>query len=301
MAIGRILVIFRMEAEDHMHKSKSLPKGLLRIIRDKGTELPFTGEYENLDEAGTYLCRQCGLALFRSKHKFHSYCGWTSYDKEVKDAVRTALDSDGSRNEILCARCNAHLGHVFTGENFTSLNTRHCVNSASLDFVSNQEVLDTEEVILAAGCFWGVEYYLKKLKGVLKVESGYSGGKKDKPTYEEICTGTTGHLEAVRIVYDPKSVSCEDIIKYFFEIHDATQSDGQGSDIGEQYLSACFYYNDIQKNIIISVIKQLTSKGYTVTTQVLPVSVFWVAEEYHQNYYQKTGKQPYCHRYVKKF
>lgn len=284
-----------------MLKSQSLSNQLLRIIRDKGTEYPFTGEYENLDEAGTYLCRQCGLALFRSKQKFHSYCGWPSFDKEIKGAVKVQIDADGQRSEILCKRCNAHLGHVFEGENFTSLNTRHCVNSASLDFVANLDVTDTEEAIVAAGCFWGVEYYFKKLKGVLKAESGYIGGHKENPTYEEICEGDTGHFEAVRVLYDPSVISYEQVIKYFFEIHDPEQQDGQGPDIGEQYLSAVFYYNEKQKIAGDLVIELLTSKGYKIATKLLPVEVFWKAEKYHQDYYFKTGKQPYCHSYTKKF
>jgi peptide methionine sulfoxide reductase msrA/msrB len=284
-----------------MFKSKSLSKEVLRVIRDKGTEYPFTGEYENLDEAGTYLCRQCGLALFRSKQKFHSYCGWPSFDKEIEDAVKVQIDGDGQRSEILCQRCNAHLGHVFEGENFTSLNTRHCVNSASLDFVANLDVTNTEEAIVAAGCFWGVEYYFKKLKGVLKAESGYIGGHKENPTYEEICEGDTGHFEAVRVLYDPSVISYEQVIKYFFEIHDPEQQDGQGPDIGEQYLSAVFYYNESQKIAGDLVIELLTSKGYKIATKLLPVSVFWKAENYHQDYYFKAGKQPYCHSYTKKF
>ncbi len=284
-----------------MLKSQSLSNQLLRIIRDKGTEYPFTGEYENLDEAGTYLCRQCGLALFRSKQKFHSYCGWPSFDKEIKGAVKVQIDADGQRSEILCQRCNAHLGHVFEGENFTSLNTRHCVNSASLDFVADMDVTDTEEAIVAAGCFWGVEYYFKKLKGVLKAESGYIGGHKENPTYEDICEGDTGHYEAVRVIYNPSVISYEQVIKYFFEIHDPEQRNGQGPDIGEQYLSRVFCYDGGQKIITNSVIEQLTTKGYKIATKILPVSVFWKAEGYHQDYYQKTGKQPYCHTYTKKF
>jgi peptide methionine sulfoxide reductase msrA/msrB len=283
------------------YKADSLPESLLHIIRDKGTERPFTGEYDAKDEPGTYLCRQCGLALYRSKSKFNSSCGWPSFDQEIASAVTREADADGRRTEILCKRCKAHLGHVFEGERLTPLNTRHCVNSASLDFVNNLDVLDTEEAILAAGCFWGVEYYFKKLPGILKVESGYTGGNKDYPTYEEVCDENTGHVEAIRVVYDPSKTSYEKVVKYFFEIHDPTQADGQGPDLGEQYLSRCFYYNEKQKRIALQLISELKELGYNVVTKVLPVNIFWPAEKYHQDYYQKSGKTPYCHRYTKRF
>lgn len=282
-------------------KAQSLPRSILHIIQNKGTEYPFTGEYNDFDKQGTYLCRQCGLALYHSKAKFGSACGWPSFDEEIEGTVKQELDSDGERTEILCARCNAHLGHVFKGEHYTLLNIRHCVNSASLDFVLNEDVKDTEEAILAAGCFWGVEYYLKKLPGILKVESGYTGGIKEHPTYEEVCKGNTKHLEAVRVVFNLERLTYEKVLKYFFEIHDPTQANGQGPDIGSQYLSGCFYYNEKQKEIASNLITQLKQKGYDVITRVLPVSTFWRAEEYHQDYYRKTGKVPYCHKYTKRF
>lgn len=282
-------------------KTQSLPAKVLHIIRDKGTEYPYTGEYNTLAQNGTYLCRQCGLALFRAHSKFESACGWPSFDEEVRGAIQRAQDTDGRRTEILCQRCHAHLGHVFNGEMITPRNTRHCVNSLSLDFVVDPDIKDTEEAIFAAGCFWGVEYYFKKIPGVLKVEVGYSGGHKENPTYEEICGGNTGHFEAIRIIYDPQKSSYEKIAKYFFEIHDATQRNGQGPDLGQQYLSVIFYYDEDQFRIAQSLIDILKQKGYRIATQVLPVSIFWPAENYHQDYYQKTQKSPYCHRYKKLF
>lgn len=282
-------------------KTASLPDIVLAVVKNKGTERPFSGEYDDFGESGTYLCRQCGLPLFRSSTKFHSGCGWPSFDEEVPGAVARERDADGMRTEILCSRCHAHLGHVFEGEGFTGKNTRHCVNSLSLDFVSDLTVKDTEEAIFAAGCFWGVEYYFKKLPGVLKTEVGYTGGNKKNPTYEEVCGGGTHHIEAIRVLYDPSKLSFEDLTKFFFEIHDPTQTNGQGPDIGEQYLSVVYYYNEEQKNIALKLIKELEGLGYQVATRVLPVAQFWRAELYHQDYYQKTGKQPYCHRYEKKF
>lgn len=284
-----------------MWKSASLPSVMLAIIRDKGTERPYSGEYDEFGEHGTYLCRQCGLALFRSDSKFHSGCGWPSFDDEIEGAVKRKQDADGMRTEILCARCDAHLGHVFQGEGLTAKNLRHCVNSLSLDFVSDKDVIDTEEVIVAAGCFWGVEALFKKLPGVLKAEVGYSGGKREQPTYDQVCSGATGHYEAVRVVFDPTRVSLEDVLKYFFEIHDPTQPDGQGPDRGEQYVSVAFYYDDEQRTVIEKLIDLLEAKGMQIATRVLPVASFWRAEAYHQDYYGKNGKQPYCHRWEKRF
>jgi peptide methionine sulfoxide reductase msrA/msrB len=282
-------------------KSKSLPSNVIDIIINKSTEHPFSGEYNNTDDSGTYLCRLCGLALFRSQTKFHSGCGWPSFDEEIPHSVARKMDTDGRRTEILCSRCDAHLGHVFEGEGFTNKNFRHCVNSLSLDFVPNLTVVDTQEAIFAAGCFWGVEYYFKKLPGVLKTEVGYSGGHPLNPSYEEVCKGNTGHYEVIRVIYDPMKIDYSKIAKYFFEIHDPTQANGQGPDIGEQYQSVAFYFTEEQKNILDNLISQLKSKGLNVVTKVLPVEVFWSAEGYHQDYYKKTGKEPYCHHYTKRF
>jgi peptide methionine sulfoxide reductase msrA/msrB len=284
-----------------MLKTASLTSYESAIICDKATEHPNTGRYTDLEGLGTYLCRNCGLALFRSNHKFHSGCGWPSFDSEIPGCVKRETDKDGHRTEILCTRCHAHLGHVFKGEGFTSLNTRHCVNSASLDFVASVNVQDSEDAILAAGCFWGVEHYLQKLPGVLKTEVGYSGGYKPNPAYKEICNGNTGHLEVIRVVYNPQEVSYAGILKYFFEIHDFTQTNGQGPDLGEQYLSAIFYFNEKQQQVAQQIIKLLSNQGYLVSTAIRPVAVFWLAEDYHQNYYKVNHKQPYCHSWRKIF
>lgn len=284
-----------------MKKTASLIPLILDVVREQGTERPFSGEYDQFGDAGTYLCRQCGLALFRSATKFHSGCGWPSFDEEIAGAVEHRTDQDGRRVEIRCSRCHGHLGHVFQGEHFTKKNTRHCVNSLSLDFVDDLNIKDTEEAIFAAGCFWGVEHYFKKLPGVLKTQVGYTGGKKQQPTYQDVCSGSTGHYEAVRVIYNPELVSYQKLTQYFFEIHDAAQHDGQGPDIGEQYKSVIFYYDDQQKKIAADIIQQLKNMNYNAVTKLLPVAAFWPAEGYHQDYYARQQKQPYCHRYTKIF
>jgi peptide methionine sulfoxide reductase msrA/msrB len=294
------LLKYRKKEGAMIYKQASLPPAILAITRDKSTEAPFTGTYDNFTGSGTYLCRQCGIALYRSETKFHSGCGWPSFDNEIAGHIKRLPDSDGRRTEILCEQCDAHLGHVFTGENFTAKNIRHCVNSLSLEFVADKTIVTTAEAIFAAGCFWGVEYYFKKLPGVIKTEVGYIGGTLDNPHYEAICAGNTGHVEAIRVLYDPKKVSFEDVAKYFFEIHDPTDKTGQGPDKGPQYLSQIFYYTETQKNIALHLIEQLRGENLSVVTAVVPVSVFWPAEAYHQDYYAKTEKEPYCHRYTKR-
>ncbi|MCX7123997.1 MAG: bifunctional methionine sulfoxide reductase B/A protein [Gammaproteobacteria bacterium] len=284
-----------------MDKTASLMPSVLGIIQDKETEHPFTGEYCMPQSEGTYLCRRCGLALFRAHDQFHSGCGWPSFDLEISGQVKRLPDEDGRRTEILCMRCDAHLGHVFTGEQHTERNLRHCVNSLSLDFTSDQTVLNSGEIILAAGCFWGVEYYLKRLSGVLKTEVGYMGGHLSHPSYEAVCQKNTGHLEVLRVLFDPEKISMMALLRYFFEIHDPCQRDGQGPDLGPQYYSAIFYYTPEQREVAEKVMQQLIQQGLDLATKLYPVSVFWPAEAYHQDYYQKNNKAPYCHHWVKRF
>ena len=153
----------------------------------------------------------------------------------------------------------------------------------------------------AGGCFWGVEHLFQDKPGVIDAVSGYMGGELDNPTYQDVLTGRTGHLEAVEISYDPAVVSYEELTKFFFEIHDPTQANGQGPDIGPQYLSAVFYTSDEEKKTAENLINILKEKGYDVVTQLIPADMFWKAEDYHQDYYVKKNQQPYCHFYQKKF
>ncbi len=269
------------------------------VIEQKGTERAFTGIYNDFYEEGTYLCKKCNTPLYKSGDKFKSGCGWPSFDDEIKGAVKRVPDKDGRRVEIVCASCGAHLGHVFEGEGFTAKNTRHCVNSISLNF--EKKINENKKSYFAGGCFWGVEYYFQKQKGVKSVVSGYMGGFVDNPTYQIVSTGNSGHLEVVEVTYDESIVSYESLAKLFFEIHDFTQTNGQGPDIGSQYLSAIFYVDESQKNIAQKLIVELEKKGYKVATTLHPEVTFYKAEDYHQNYYNKTGKFPYCHSYKKIF
>lgn len=284
-----------------MDKKKTLTPEAYAILIDKKTEIPNSGEYNLSEEVGTYLCRECGLSLFRSNSKFLSSCGWPSFDDELPNAIKRIPDPDGRRTEIICHRCGGHLGHVFHNEGYTNKNLRHCVNSLSVDFVNDIEVTDTEEAIFAGGCFWGVEHLMKQQLGVLKVESGYTGGHLNYPSYEDVCNQKSGHIEAVRILYDPNKTNFEALTKLFLEIHDPTQKDGQGPDIGEQYQSVIFYLTEIQKEIAESLLNRLKNKGLDIITKLKEASAFWKAEAYHQAYYDKTGKTPYCHKYTKRF
>ncbi len=272
-----------------------------RVIIHKGTEAPFTGKYNNFDEKGTYVCKRCNTPLYRSEDKFDGHCGWPSFDDEIEGAVKRIRDADGRRTEILCNTCGAHLGHVFLGEGFTEKQTRHCVNSISMNFIpAGQEKKETT-AYFASGCFWGTEYFFMKAPGVKQTNVGFMGGFVDNPTYQQVCQQSTGHLETTEVIFDPQTTSYEEMVKLFFETHDFTQTNGQGPDIGSQYLSCIFYSNATEKAIAERYINTLTAKGYKVATMLKPASVFWKAENYHQQYYENKGGTPYCHKYTKIF
>jgi peptide methionine sulfoxide reductase msrA/msrB len=289
-------------SQDKTMKYNKLTKEEENVIVYKGTEMPFTGKYDKFSRKGTYVCKRCNAPLYKSDDKFDSGCGWPSFDDEIPGAIKRIPDADGLRTEIICANCGAHLGHVFTGERLTTKNVRHCVNSISLNFIPNDSTdVKTEKAIFAGGCFWGVEYYMEKAKGVISTRVGYIGGKTENPTYEEVCSHTTGHAEAVEVTFDPQKTTYEEVARLFFEIHDPTQIDRQGPDIGDQYRSAIFYLNDDQKKTAEKLIRLLEQKGFKIATRLVKAGTFYEAEDYHQQYYDHKGSLPYCHGYVKRF
>lgn len=291
----------KIELTDLQWKSKLSPEQYY-ILREKGTERPYTGEFLMTKDKGTYKCGGCGEPLFTDEMKFDSHCGWPSFDREIAGGkiIQTEDNSHGmTRTEITCAKCGGHLGHIFD-DGPTATGKRYCVNSGSLSFEPKTEMnkpagIDT--ITLAGGCFWCIEAIFEDMKGVESVESGYSGGNTPNPTYKEVCSGNTGHAEVVQIRYNPAVISLEELLEVFFTLHNPTTLNRQGADIGTQYRSAIFYHNNKQKKTAEKVITTLNANKVfdkEIVTEVAIFDKFYKAESYHQEYYELNKEEPYC-------
>lgn len=289
---------FEINKSDQEWKQQLSPADY-HVLREKGTEQPYTGSLLYNKEKGIYCCKACGSELFSSDMKFDSQCGWPSFDNEIAGGkiIKQADTSFGMiRTEIICAKCGSHLGHLFD-DGPTSTGLRYCTNSASLKFEKAEDNSKSDTAVLAGGCFWCLEGIYNRVKGVISVESGYAGGTIENPSYNEVCEGYTGHAECVKIVFNPEIISFEDLLIIFFSIHDPTSLNRQGADIGTQYRSAIFYTNNAQKSIAEKVIKKMVEEkifAEPIVTTLESHKIFYKAEKYHQGYYDLNKNQPYC-------
>lgn len=304
-----------IEPKKKQEQIKKLTKIQYEVTQKEGTEKPFENKYWNHKEDGIYVDVVSGEPLFSSLDKYDSGTGWPSFTKPIDEkAVKTKPDYKMivPRTEVRSSLGDSHLGHVFE-DGPAPTGQRYCMNSASLKFIAVKDLSKSGHgkylfsfkdkykwsiATLAGGCFWGVEDLLRKLPGVIETRVGYTGGRSGSVTYEKVRSENTGHAESVQVLYDPKKISYEKILLYFFKIHDPTTLNQQGNDIGTQYRSHIFYSNEAEKLVAKKVIDRVeASKKWKkpVVTQLSPLKEFWIAEEYHQKYLVKNPKGYTCH------
>ncbi len=282
----------RVEKADDEWRALLTPEQY-HVTRERGTERAFSSEMCGLFEPGSYSCVCCATRLFDASGKFESGTGWPSFTQPVKtNAIAYHLDNAHGmqRVETLCNTCDAHLGHVFP-DGPTPSGLRYCINALALNKTAKSRATAT----LGGGCFWCTEAVFQQLAGVSNVESGYSGGRTLNPTYQEVCTGETGHAEVVQVTYEPNVISYADLLRIHLSTHNPTTLNQQGADRGTQYRSIILTHDSEQEATARQVIEEMASAfDDPIVTVVKPFDVFYKAEDYHQDYYVSNPAKPYC-------